>query len=386
MDPTLPYGIPLPDLPEDTGEMMWVWHRGRKAYKIACPCKPLVPTVHGPIIPTGWGDEFEDEDPTSVVRQLAAKANCADGYVAEPSSNDGWSTVNPDKRPVEVSSEKPIARPIAVMTSGYKDSSHRLSGLSGSSRGSRRRRHHRRGRKESKEEKQVDETLLVSMDEVLRLSKMASASPDKPSLHETQAEIRQLQQYTRQLDQRIARLEKGKATQLSNRGGNGKKDQHHRYIPVCNCTFDCDCGQSSQFHPANEEGDGLTDQLEAFQLDEPEGDHMASTSSPMQHMFVGAMTHHAQKWVTRLTVRVRDMVHDSVYANFDSGSDFNCIRADLVPAKFWKKCGEQASAVDGSYLETQWMVRNIHIRKNGQSVAMDFIKGSSSMFYWALPS
>lgn len=143
-DPTLPYGIPLPDLPEDTGEMMWVWHRGRKAYKIACPCKPLVPTVHGPIIPTGWGDKFEDEDPTRVVRQLAAKANRADRYVAEPSSNDGWNTVNPDKRPVEVSSEKPIA----VMTSGYKDSSHRLSGFSGSSRGSRRRRHHRRGRKE----------------------------------------------------------------------------------------------------------------------------------------------------------------------------------------------------------------------------------------------
>ena len=69
---------------------------------------------------------------------------------------------------------------------------------------------------------------------------------------------------------------------------------------------------------------------------------------------ISAMSHQAQKWVTHLSINVFGKTHTDIYANLDSGSDLNCIRPGYVPGQYWQRCGARIHAVDGKQVETNW--------------------------------
>ncbi|KAF8398983.1 hypothetical protein HHK36_014848 [Tetracentron sinense] len=243
-----------------------------------------------------------------------------------PPTNSGWGNeFNDEQAPVEIlvptpaQAEKLVPTPaptIGMMAATHSAESSRKSSSQQNSRRNKSRRH--------KEEK-IDESTLVSMEVVNQISKLSTTSPSQPSVQEFHKELRELKDHVKTLDRRISKIEL-------------QKD------PVS--SFQCTDEVKDLLEKENEKEGGL---------------------------FVGAMTHQAQKWITQLTIKVRGTTHKDVLANFDSGSDFNCIQSSLVPARYWKKCAEKARAVDGSQLETRCMVRDIHVCKGGECVKMDFI-------------
>lgn len=166
--------------------------------------------------------------------------------------------------------------------------------------------HSQRRRSSRKKKRGVHEEDLVSMEAVNKLSLPASATPHRsygPTIQDFRHELRQLAGYTKQLDSRITKLE--------------QRSQHPRSNGGDITAHDDAVAAADQYVRVDGDDDGIGD------------------------MFVVAMTHQAKKWVTMLfycdSGKVRGQTHQNILANFDSGSDFNCIKASLVSARYWRK-------------------------------------------------
>ncbi|GAB2236381.1 hypothetical protein Droror1_Dr00028279 [Drosera rotundifolia] len=111
-------------------------------------------------------------------------------------------------------------------------------------------------------------------------------------------------QYTRSLDSRLSSLET-QVRRASQRSDGGIRDTTHKKSP-------------KKFIKSSD------DSKEEFPNSEDEGD-------PSPSAYIGTMAQQAQKWVSQVTIQIQESVYKDVFTVFDSGSDYNCVRADLIP-------------------------------------------------------
>ncbi len=125
-----------------------------------------------------------------------------------------------------------------------------------------------------------------------------------PTVNYFHGELKSLQQYTRSLDSRLSSLET-KVRRASQRSDGGIGDTKRKKSP-------------NKFIKSSD------DSKEEFPNSEDEGD-------PSPSAYIGTMAQQAQKWVSQVTIQIQESVYKDVFTVFDSGSDYNCVRADLIP-------------------------------------------------------